>query len=139
MKINKAHLKWRWEASRGSSQSPTTLSVIDPNRKREIPCTKVCLTTLVGGTKILSLPAMAQRMKDCPNSANEKPLYFQLPVYTKRLFVYDNCSQLSPFLSKRAFLLFVLLTCLWFYCSLCVLNCISLLFPQINPFCWQTN
>lgn len=142
VKINKrkAHLKWSQEASRGSAQSPRTLSITDPNRKRY-------LALPVGSRLYYS----SRRSKDfllaqqqpsqwkTPNSANETPLYLELPVYTKKLFVYDNCSQLSPFLSKGAFLLVVLLTCLWFYYSLCVLNCNFLLFPQINPFCWQTN
>lgn len=143
VKINKrkAHLKWSQEASRGSFHDPALCQLQTPTG-REVPCTSGGKSTLLlkqEEHRLSPCSATAQPVTDCPNLANEKPLYFELTVYTKRRFVYDKGSQLCPFFSKGAFLLFVLLTCLWFYCSLRVLNCNSLLFPQINPFCWQTN
>lgn len=44
-------------------------------------------------------------------------------------FFFNNCLPNAPhFLYKRAFLSFALWTCLWFWCSLLVLDCNSLLF-----------
>ena len=46
------------------------------------------------------------------DSANEKPLHFELPVSSRELFVYNSPSQFL-ILYKRKFLSFSLWTCLW--------------------------
>ena len=56
--------------------------------------------------------ATAQLMRDCHNSANEKPLYFKLAVSSNGLSVYNTFSQL-PFSSIKepTSLLFHIFTC----------------------------
>ena len=53
------------------------------------------------------LPESAQPMRDCQNSTDEKPLYFQAPVYYSGLFVYDSIPNFSLF-HVQVFLSFVL-------------------------------
>ena len=72
------------------------MSIPDPNRKR---CTlHLHSTTLLPQQeegRFSPHPATAQPMRDCHNSASEKPLHFKLPVSSNGLFVYNSPSQLS--------------------------------------------
>ena len=81
--------------------------------------------------------AMAQPIRDCHNSADEKPLHFKLPVSSSGPFLYISPSQ-PPLHYMRAFLSFVLQTCLWSSidctCPVAIHCCF-----QIHPFCWQNN
>lgn len=72
-------------------------------------------------------------MRDRHNPANEKPLYFELPVYSNR-FLFAKALPLPSFLwKKKSFSLPFLLSCLWFCPTLFVPNCNSLPFSN-NPF-----
>lgn len=71
--------------------------------------------------------AKPQSMRNCHNSASEKPLYFELPSLLQWALCLSQSSQFPPLLSKRMFFSFVLHTCLWFCCSLLVPDCNSLL------------
>lgn len=51
--------------------------------------------------RYFSCLATTQPMKDCYNSSNEKPLYFELPVSSNGLFVYKSPSEL-PLSSIKA-------------------------------------
>lgn len=58
-----------------------------------------------------SLQQSFQPMKDHYNSANEKPLHFELPNSSNEFFVYISPSELPfPLLKKKSLLSFVLWT-----------------------------
>ena len=63
--------------------------------------------------------AAAQPMRDCHDSASEKPLYFELPVSSNGLFVYNSPSQLPPLLYKRVNSPLRYLACMWFAIVAC--------------------
>lgn len=79
--------------------------------------------------EFLPAPATAQPMRDCYHSTNEKPLHSELPVSSNRL-VYNNLLNLPLFFYEKVDLSFVGWTCLWFWHSLLVSDCNSLLFPN---------
>jgi len=78
-------------------------------------------------------PATAPPMRDCHNSANEKPLYFELPVYSKGLFVYNTPPYFSlSSVKEHSSLLF---SGLAYGFALPGLSWIAILcYSQINPF-----
>lgn len=55
----------------------------------------LCLLPKAGGKKNFFFPII-QLMRNCHDSASEKPLYFQFPVYTKGLLVYTACFKSLP-------------------------------------------
>lgn len=68
---------------------------------RSGPCTWIPLYYTARARKVyLLLLATAQPMSDSHNSANEKPLYFQLPVYSNGLFVYNSVINSTPSSTK---------------------------------------
>ena len=69
-------------------------------------------------------------MRICHNSTNEKPLYFELPVFTNGLSVYN--SRASPFLYKGTFLSLKGVT--YSFLGEYVLWLAILCYPPINPF-----
>ena len=66
-------------------------------------------------------------MKACYNSVNEKPLHFELPVFSNGLCLQQPLWTPS-FLHKRIFFFFVLWICTWFTIRPLIQNCNSLLF-----------
>lgn len=68
----------------------------------------------------------AQPMRDGHNAANEKSLYFKLPVSSNRLFVDNGPSQVH----QRGFPPLLLWTCVWLAIGPQVPNCNSSLFPN---------
>ena len=77
--------------------------------------------------------ATVQPMRNCHNSANEKPPHFKLP---SQPFNCNSSTQLPHVLHKRAFLSFVLHTYLWFFHSVLVPDCGFLLFSHKPIFCY---
>lgn len=80
------------------------------------------------GARFSPCLATVQPMRDLSQLSRRKPLYFEIPDYCTGLYVCSSPLQLPPFLSKRAFLSFVLWTCLQFYYSLHVSNYNDFLF-----------
>lgn len=83
-KINerKPHLEWSWEASSCPLMLYHSLSIADLIGK-EGPCMWILLYHPRRRKQGFSLPlAIFQPMRNCHISANEKPLYFDLPVYS---------------------------------------------------------
>ena len=143
MKNNKQkpHLKWNQEARRGSSHA-LPLYVNCRPQGEEIPLhlqqkEYYYFTTQQEERRVSLCLATAQPMRGCHKSANEKSLYFEFPVSSNGLFVYNGPGQLL-LLYKRLFLSSVLWTYLWvtisFRSQIAILCC-----SQINPFCWQNN
>lgn len=58
------------------------------------------LTTQQEEERISHCQATAQPIRDCHNSASEKPVYFKLPVSSNGLLVYSS-STLLPFYVKQ--------------------------------------
>ena len=78
MKINerKSHLEWSWEASRGSFHAQ--------QEERDLASRYYFIVT-TEGKKIFSLPwKIAPPIRDSHSSANEKPLFFELSIYSNR-------------------------------------------------------
>lgn len=73
-------------------------------------------------------PTIAQPMIGSHNSAKEEPPYFECPVYSNGLFPLSSVKEHSSPLFH--------VDLLWFYCSLLVPNCNSLLLLNIPIFCW---
>ena len=84
---------------------------------------------------ITSLLAIVQPVRDSHNSANGKPLYFDLLVYSNGLFVYNSYPPRQPTLplfSIKEHFLFFFQTCLLFcYTLLCLIA--ILCYSQTNP------
>ena len=105
------------------------LSITDPNRKR---CTshshrrKSILHYPRRRKRFSPCPATMHPMRDCHNSASEKPLHFELPVFLTG-FLYITAALNSPLYSIKVLLCFLIQTCPWFCHSLLVLYCNSLL------------
>ena len=72
--------------------------------------------------------ATAQPMRDYHYSANEKPLYLELPVSSSRLFVYNSPFQLSLLLYKRVSSPLLYQACMWFT----IVSCLRLRFLQLQ-------
>lgn len=93
VKINKGKscLKWRREVRSGLCLSPHHSSIEDSKRKRGTLQVHTILSTLPpkwekkGFLLLSNSPA-----NECQNSANEKPLYFKLPVYSNGLSAFHN-------------------------------------------------
>ena len=82
----------------GWKRGPLNINT-DPNRRRH---TLHVLEDQAGGRKkIFPCLATAQPMRHYHNSANEKPLYFKLPVSCNGPFIYHSPSQLILLLYKR--------------------------------------
>lgn len=108
VKVNKQnpHLKWSQEARRGSCQALAPEVNCRPYRKRYYPCIsngkKVNTLHQARGGRISPCPATAQSMRACHNSANEKPLYLELPCSSNGLFFLF----LNPWWSSLLFIYF---------------------------------
>lgn len=108
VKINqrKPHLEWRQGAGRKRSQPYHSLSIANPT-ERERSCTWILLYYPSKRKEGFPPPlATAQPMRDWHNSANEKPLYFKLPIYSNGLFVHNGPPNFPPSLYKTVFLSF---------------------------------
>lgn len=112
------------------------MSIPDPIG-RDVPCISMLNFTTSERGRFSPHLATAQLMRDCHNSTNEKPLHFKLPVSSSGHFLYISPSQ-PPLHYMKAFLSFVLQTCLWSSidctCPVAIHCCF-----QIHPFCWQNN
>lgn len=119
VKINKGKtsLKWSQEARMGAFRHVSININTDPNRKR---CT---LHLWWEGNQeeegFSPYLAAVQPMRGCCNSANEKTQYFELPVSSNGLFVYNSPSQLSLLLYKRVPSPLFNGTCKWFIVVAC--------------------
>ena len=106
-KRREPRLKWSWEASRGSSHTLPLALNCKPYR-RDLPCRLMLLYHPSRRKKgFPASPATVQPVRDSHNSANERPGYFELPVYSSGLFVYNHLPNI-PISSTRSvsFLLF---------------------------------
>ena len=135
LKINKrkAHLKWSQEAPAEGALKPHHAASCRPQQEDRY------LVLPVGRRKIFSMLSNSPANERLSQLRQWKATLLLTPSLYQETFCLWQLLRNSPFLSKGAFLFFVLLTCLWFYHSLHVLKCHSLLFPQRNTFCWQTN
>ena len=104
-------------------------------------------TNLAHGYHFTMLPEQEKLTSSCwqqpsqwesHNSANEKPLHFQLPVYSNGLSAYISCSQ-GPLSYLKEPPGLVLRTCPRFCCCLPIPGCNSLLFQTKPIFCWQNS
>lgn len=83
VKINKRETeKKEWEADGGALTPYHSSSVADPTGREMLPWKKVSPPP----------PATAQPLRDSYNSANETPFFFDLPVYSTGLFIYNSLS-----------------------------------------------
>lgn len=101
MKIDKrkSQLGWSWEACRGVLM-PYHLQT---QRKRQIFQGGIALLSQWEEEGLSSALATAQPMRERHNSANEKPLQFELSVYPNGLFVYSSLPKVPLPSIKRAF------------------------------------
>lgn len=119
VKEKKPHLKWGREASRQTfSAAPS--SPPQPQQKTRNPSRRNLGLPLYSPRgkegRLSPRSATAQPMRDSRSSANEKPLYFQLPVSSNGLFVYNSPPDFPPFpLEKEPYS--VLQACPWLPCS----------------------
>ena len=121
VKVNrrKLHLKLNQEARRKNSQARATQPTLQTPTAREYPASltgRDASSTPGRKEETPPRPAIAQPMRNHLNSANEKPLHFQLPVSSNGCFLYNSPSQLP----KRMLFSFFHQTCLWF-----PINCMS--------------
>lgn len=95
---------WRLEER---THTPGTQHTADPKRKRHNIAYLTGCDTLSPpkqeAEKIPPCSVAAQPMGDCQDSANEKLLHLELPVFSNGLFVYNSQSQIY----KRVYLPFV--------------------------------
>lgn len=110
---------------------------ITPNRKKHIFHLQQKNVFLLLQHRMKFLPSnFFQPMKDCYNSANEKPLYIKLPLSSNEQFVYNSHSEhpLSSIKGCSSPLFFGLVCGLPFdYMPQIEILCCS----RINSFCWK--
>ena len=109
MKVNKGKpLKWNQEFGQWEASCPTTPYQLQIQQEETDLATGYYFPDAAGGRKAFPPPlAIAQPMRDSCNSANEKPLYFQLAVYSNGLFVYNSLPNIPPSsIKERAPVLF---------------------------------
>lgn len=106
MKINKRKscLEWSQKAGRGSFHAPPLRRNCRPNRKGCTLHVRRYYFTIPASLRQAPtpLPSTAQPMRDCRNSTNEEPLYFELLVYANRLFVCKSPSQHLPLTLRKS-------------------------------------
>ena len=123
-----------------SSHALLLLSLCRPQSGRDLPCISNWKVTALQPQqekgRFSPCLATAQPMRDCHNSANEKPPHFALPVSPNRLFVCNSSSQLPLFLYEIRVLSFVSQDLPSVFARACWSQIAILCHSWINRFYW---
>lgn len=132
--MKETSFKMELGGQKGALLGPTPLVNCRPQQRVTIPCIPNRKRPILWYPRRKKKDFLLHRQQssqwDTHNSAHKKSPHFELPLYSKALFIYKSPSQLPLSAYKRTFLSFVLWNCLWFCLSFHVLYCNFLLFTN---------